>query len=428
MGESAWVIVRSSRTPCRPIVSALVASGKSVRSAPCSGGARGSLGEGLGPRGGGTSGVGLVVARLVPAAAMTHTPSDGLLDAPGELRPDERLDEARLDAWIRAHVPGLDGNLRVSQFHGGHANLTYCVAYGEREFVVRRPPLGPVAPRSHDMRRECRALGALAPLYAPAPRPFGLCEDEGVIGAVFFVMERRRGLIVRGGWPAGLPDDPAQRRRMGEALVDALADLHLVDSTRPEIAALGKPEGFVERQVNGWYERWERARTREIPAMDEVCAWLRERLPDAQAVSVLHNDYKLDNAMFDLADPGRLVAVFDWDMASLGDPLVDLGTLLGYWSEPGDVGGRGTAGAITALPGFPTRREMTERYAARTGFDVSKIAFYEAFALFKTAVVLEQIYVRWVHGQTKDPRFEALGSIVPILAEGARGVAQRQDG
>ncbi len=359
---------------------------------------------------------------------MANDESNSLLDAPGAIRPDERFDESNLDAWLRAHVPGLEGPMQVSQFHGGHANLTYCVTYGDRELVVRRPPLGPVAPRSHDMRRECRALSALAPLYAPAPQPFGLCEDESILGAIFFVMERRRGVIVRGAWPEGLPDVPALRRRMGEALIDALADLHLVDSSRPEIAALGKPDGFVDRQVNGWYERWERARTREIPAMEEVCAWLRERIPAPQTIAVLHNDYKLDNAMFDLADPGRLVAVFDWDMASLGDPLVDLGTLLGYWSEAGDAGVRGTAGGIMAMSGFPTRHEVVQRYAARTGFDVTRIDFYEAFALFKTAVVLEQIYVRWVRGQTKDARFEGLGGIVPILAESARLVVARSDG
>ncbi|MFP6664460.1 MAG: phosphotransferase family protein [Deltaproteobacteria bacterium] len=341
------------------------------------------------------------------------------LDTPGEVRADERLDEEKLEAWLRANVGGLDGPLRVEQFHGGHANLTYMLAFGEREIIVRRPPLGPIAPKAHDMGREFRALSALASQFPHSPRPLGFCEDTEVIGASFLVMERRRGYVIRAGWPEFLPEDESLRRRISEQLIDALADLHLVDTTRVDVAALGKPEGFVERQVKGWFGRWEKAKTREIPDMDKAAEWCLAHIPEPTGVSVLHNDYKLDNCMYDGDDPGRLVAIFDWDMTSLGDPLVDLGTLLGYWSEPGDEGQRGTGGGVTTLAGFLTRAEMTRRYAERTGFDVSNIGFYETFALFKTAVVIEQIYVRWVRGQTKDDRFEALGAIVPLLAAGA---------
>jgi len=347
------------------------------------------------------------------------------LDQPGPIREDERLDEARLAAYLREHLPGLEGALAVEQFRGGHANLTYALRFGERELVLRRPPLGPVAPKSHDMVREFRALSALGPLFAPAPRVVHLCEDSSIIGAVFFVMERRHGIVVRSEWPAELGEDMTARRRMSEALIDALADLHAVDVRRPEIAALGKPEGFVERQVKGWYERWRLAKTRDIPAMDELCKWLSERIPRSSDSSVLHNDWKLDNTMFDANDLGRVVAVFDWDMTTLGDPLVDLGTLLGYWGEAGDGVLRGTGSAVTTLPGFLRRDEIAERYARRTGRDLSQIAFYETFALFKTAVVLEQIYVRYVRGQTKDERFAMLGPHVPSLAEAAQSLARR---
>ncbi len=347
-----------------------------------------------------------------------------MIDEAGEIRPDERFDEASLRAYLREHLPDA-GDFTVQQFRGGHANLTYLLRFADRELVLRRPPLGPVAPKSHDMVREYRALKALAPLYPPAPRPILLCEDTSVIGAVFFLMERRRGIVVRATWPSDLPDDPNLRRRMSEALIDALAELHLIDVTRPEIAALGKPEGFVQRQVSGWYDRWQRAKTRDIPVMDELCTWLAERIPPPAGTSVLHNDWKLDNAMFSAEDPGRLVAIFDWDMTTLGDPLVDLGTLLGYWGEAGDTSPRGTGGNVTTLPGFLTRRELAERYAQRTGFDVSNLPFYETFALFKTAVVLEQIYVRYVRGQTKDERFAALGAYVPTLADLARESAAR---
>jgi aminoglycoside phosphotransferase (APT) family kinase protein len=212
---------------------------------------------------------------------------------------------------------------------------------------------------------------------------------------------------------------------MAESLVDALAELHGVDPTRPEIAALGRPEGFVERQVTGWHARWERARTRDVPAMDRLAAWLADRLPPAGRVGVLHNDWKLDNAMFSADDPRRLVAVFDWDMTSLGDPLVDLGTLLGYWSQADDATPRGTGGGVTTLPGFPPRAEIAERYGRRTGSDLAALPWFETFALFKTAVVLEQIYARFVAGQTRDERFRALGDFVPMLASAAEASAAR---
>lgn len=343
-----------------------------------------------------------------------------MLDAPGDIRPDEKFDEEHLAAYLRQNVPELQGPLAVQQFRGGHANLTYAVTVGGRELVLRRPPLGPVAPKSHDMAREYRALAALSPLYGPAPHVLHLCEDTSIIGAIFFLMERRYGVVVRMEWPQEFPDDPPTRRKVSEALVDALADLHAVDVSRPEIAALGKPDGFVHRQVTGWYDRWQKAKTREMPAMDELAQKLVDRIPKSSYVSVLHNDWKLDNTMYDAADPAKVVAVFDWDMTTLGDPLVDLGTLLGYWAQDGDEVPRGTGSVITMAPGFLSRDEICERYAKRSGRDLSDIAFYETFALFKTAVVLEQIYVRYVRGQTKDERFGALGPIVPRLAEAAQ--------
>ncbi len=346
-------------------------------------------------------------------------------DTASPTREDERLDETRLSAYLAEQVPEFQGRLEVQQFHGGHANLTYALTMGGSEFVLRRPPLGPVAPRSHDMRREFKGLSALAPVYPHSPRAIHLCEDEDVIGAVFFLMERRRGYVIRNAWTESLSDDPALRRQVSESLIDALADLHSVDATLPGLAELGKPEGFVERQVSGWFGRWEKAKTREIPAMEELGAWLRERIPDSGQVAVLHNDFKLDNAMYDLQDPGRLVAVFDWDMVTVGDPLVDLGTLLGYWPDPGDTIPRGSGQAVSQLPGFLDRAALADRYAERTGFDLGNLAFYETFALFKTAVVIEQIYVRWVRGQTKDDRFKPMGALVPLLAQAAQQVSAR---
>jgi aminoglycoside phosphotransferase (APT) family kinase protein len=334
------------------------------------------------------------------------------------VRPDEQLDAAAVAAYLRGKVPNSERPLEILQFPGGHANLTYLLRYGDREYVLRRPPLGPVAPRSHDMVREYKALAALGPYYAPAPRVYVLCEDLAVIGAPFFVMERRHGIVVRRTMPPEIADDPAVRRRIGEAAIDALADLHAVPVAGTDVATLGKPEGFVERQIRGWAERWQRAKTEELPTMEDLARWLVERVPPPVDATVVHNDFKLDNMMLDRADPGRVVAVLDWDMTTLGDPRIDVGTLLGYWPEASDPPERlAIAMQPTYLEGFPTRAEIIARYAARSGRDLGAIRFFEIFALFKLAVVLQQIYVRFVRGQTKDERFAAMGESVRRLAE-----------
>jgi aminoglycoside phosphotransferase (APT) family kinase protein len=334
------------------------------------------------------------------------------------VRPDEQLDAAVVAAYLRGKVPNSERPLEILQFPGGHANLTYLLRYGDREYVLRRPPLGPVAPRSHDMVREYKALAALGPYYAPAPRVYVLCEDLAVIGAPFFVMERRHGIVVRRTMPPEIADDPAVRRRIGEAAIDALADLHAVPVAGTDVATLGKPEGFVERQIRGWAERWQRAKTEELPTMEDLARWLVERVPPPVDATVVHNDFKLDNMMLDRADPGRVVAVLDWDMTTLGDPRIDVGTLLGYWPEASDPPERlAIAMQPTYLEGFPTRAEIIARYAARSGRDLGAIRFFEIFALFKLAVVLQQIYVRFVRGQTKDERFAAMGESVRRLAE-----------
>jgi aminoglycoside phosphotransferase (APT) family kinase protein len=268
------------------------------------------------------------------------------------------------------------------------------------------------------MVREYKALAALGPYYAPAPRVYVLCEDLAVIGAPFFVMERRHGIVVRRTMPPEIADDPAVRRRIGEAAIDALADLHAVPVAGTDVATLGKPEGFVERQIRGWAERWQRAKTEELPTMEDLARWLVERVPPPVDATVVHNDFKLDNMMLDRADPGRVVAVLDWDMTTLGDPRIDVGTLLGYWPEASDPPERlAIAMQPTYLEGFPTRAEIIARYAARSGRDLGAIRFFEIFALFKLAVVLQQIYVRFVRGQTKDERFAAMGESVRRLAE-----------
>lgn len=333
------------------------------------------------------------------------------------VRSGEEQDWEKVEAWIRARMPELEGPFSVLQFPGGHANLTYLLRFGERELVLRRPPFGPVAPGAHDMVREFRVLSRLWEHLATAPRAYLLCEDESVIGARFFVMERRSGVVVRFRVPDEMAHHPDVARRVSFALVDAMADLHDVDYEKAGLADLGRPEGFVERQVAGWKKRFDAAKDRELPLFDEVHDRLTRSIPPSPRAGLVHNDLKLDNCQFDPADPDRVKSIFDWDMTTLGDPLVDLGTLLGYWAEPGDGADRSPTNALTNQPGFPTRREMAERYAARRNVPLEHIRWYEAFALWKTAVVLQQIYIRYARGQTRDERFRLLGPRVPTLVQ-----------
>jgi aminoglycoside phosphotransferase (APT) family kinase protein len=347
------------------------------------------------------------------------------------VRPSERLDWRALDVYLRKRL-ALDAAapMEVEQFPSGHSNLTYLVRYrdrgeGARELVLRRPPLGPVPPKAHDMAREYRVLAAINPVFPLAPRPLLLCEDAAVVGATFYVMERRRGLVLRHEEPPGLAGDPEARRRVSAAVVDTLATLHAVDVTSGELAVLGRPAGFVERQVRGWTERWHRSRTDEVPEMDAIAGWLAGRLPADPARPVMvHGDYKLDNVMLDAEDPGRVVAVLDWEMSALGDALVDLGILLCYWVHAAKVLEHESVASVTLQPGWFGRDEILEHYAKRTGSDLAGIGFYEVFAIFKLTVVLQQIYYRYRKGQTDDPRFAALDGRVAQLARLATAIAE----
>ena len=355
------------------------------------------------------------------------------------IRPGEELDIASLENFLREHLPDLmpgelldSTSIDVEQFPGGHSNLTYLVRLGGHEFVLRRPPFGPVAPTAHDMPREYRLLVAINPVYPLAPRPYLLCEDLSIIGAPFYLMERRRGLVVRRDVPEEIGDDHALRRRVSRAMVETLAALHAVDIYSTGLSGLGKPVGFVTRQVRGWADRWERSKTSEVPEISEVINWLKERMPaepDPEAgrpATLVHNDFKLDNVMLDPNDPSRVVAVLDWEMCTVGDPLIDFGIFLCYWAQKDDPEARRESiSPVTTEPGWMTRQEIIECYAELTGRDLSGIAFYEAFALFKVAVVLQQIYFRFVRGQTHDERFRNFDRRVEGLARAALDVAHR---
>ncbi len=340
-----------------------------------------------------------------------------------EVRTDERFDEVRLAEYLGDKLEGSSAPLSVAQFGGGHANLTYLLRFSESgdgddtvEYVLRRPPLGPVAKSSHDMNREYRALSKLWRAFDKAPRAYLYCDDTSIIGSDFIVMERRHGIVVRSEIPPefGGGNDAAANRKLSEVVIDTLVEFHAVDPVAVGLDDLGKPEGFLERQVRGWTDRYERAMTDDVPVALEVSSWLIDNMPKSPRPTLVHNDWKLDNMAIDPRDPGSCVAVYDWDMCTLGDPLCDVGTLLGLLSNRGE-GLAGSNPMPTQSEGFMSREQATARYGEHSGCDVAAIPYYIVFGTFKMGVVLQQIYFRFQKGQTEDKRFASLGDLAVSL-------------
>ena len=341
------------------------------------------------------------------------------------VRPGEELNLPALTAYLHANIGDIPSPLELEQFPNGHSNLVYLLRAGSREYVLRRPPLGPVAPKAHDMAREFRVLRAVHPHFPEAPQVFHLCEDPAVIGGAFFLMERRRGIVIRDSVPAELAAVPEYPRVLSEAFIDCLVRLHAVDIHQDGLTSLGKPAGFVERQVRGWAERWERAKTEDLADMERVVRWLHERLPESAEATLVHNDYKLDNVMIRTGVDG-IEAVLDWEMTTVGDPLADLGLSLCYWTWANVAAqdGHMPTRSITMQPGWYTRDQFLERYAARTGRDVSRVGYHEVLGVFKLAVILQQIYYRFRRGQTQDQRFRHFDRQVRSLVRLAASLAE----
>ena len=338
------------------------------------------------------------------------------LDASRPPRAGEELDLARLEPYLRDHLPQMNGPLEVEQFPSGFSNLTYLLRAGDFELVLRRPPFGNRVKSAHDMGREYRVLSKLHPIYPPAPEPYLYCDDDEVLGAPFYVMERRRGIILRRTLPPGLELPPVLAGRLSEAFIDQMAALHRLDWQAAGLADLGKPEGYVERQVQGWTQRYLKAQTDSWKELDQAAAWLHGNLPETSRAGLVHNDYKYDNVVLDAHDVTRIVAVLDWEMCTVGDPLMDLGATLAYWVEADDPAElRAAAFGPTALPGSWTRRQLVDHYARQTGFDVADMTFYYVFGLYKLAVIVQQIYYRFFKGHTQDPRFAQLNQMVGLL-------------
>lgn len=349
----------------------------------------------------------------------------GFQDSTAEIRAGEELDLARLAPFLRDHFPGEPGPLVVKQFPRGHSNLTYFVSLGEREMVLRRPPFGSKVKTAHDMGREYRVLSKLYAVY-PAPRALLYCDDTSILGAPFYLMERIHGIILRREMPPGLHIAPETVHRLSESFIDNLAALHGVDYASIGLGDLGKPEGYLERQVRGWIERYYGSKTHDLPEVERISAWLKEQMPPQARASLIHNDYKYDNMILDANDITRIKGVLDWEMCTLGDPMADLGTAIAYWVQADDpVELKAVHWGPTALPGSLSRVQLIERYGEKTSRDVSRMVYYYVFALFKTAVITQQIYYRYHHGLTQDARFAAMLDSTRLLLQRAERSMER---
>ena len=342
------------------------------------------------------------------------------------VRAGEELNADALSRFLTERFGHSFDQIEIEQFPAGSSNLTYLIRVDRDEYVLRRPPFGNTVRSAHDMHREFSVLSKLSSVYSPAPRPVLFCDDEAVIGSEFYLMERRRGLMLRGTAPPNLVQSPQLQRGVCKGFIQNLAYLHSIDHEAAGLSDLGNPVGYPRRQVEGWTRRYFDAKTHEWPEIDRAADWLSQNIPDATGASILHNDYKFDNVMLDPHEPTRIVAVLDWEMCTLGDPLLDLGTTLGYWVEPGDdPAWRAMAFGPTMEPGAPSRRELAARYGERTGRDVSNMLYYYAFALLKIAVIVQQIYFRFRRGFTKDARFAGLDRVVVVLGRTAIAAIER---
>jgi len=346
-------------------------------------------------------------------------------DLPGPMRAGEELDLVRLEPFLLRHFPGLSGHLIAMQFPGGHSNLTYLVRLGCEEMVLRRPPFGSKVKSAHDMSREYRVLSKLHAAYPEAPKALMYSDDLSVLGAPFYLMDRIRGIILRKDPPQGLPFSTETARLLSESFIDNLARLHSLDYSRIGLGDLGKPEGYLERQVRGWIKRYYGSQTDGFADVEHISTWLTEQMPEAHNATVIHNDYKYDSLVLDPRDITRIVGVLDWEMCTVGDPLTDLGTTLAYWVDPQDPDDlQQIRWGPTTYPGSLTRIQLARRYARITGRDISRLAFYLAFARFKVAVIVQQIYYRYRHGLTRDPRFANLPEKIKTLLRASLRCAQ----
>ena len=340
-------------------------------------------------------------------------------------RKGEELNVENLQAYLREKL-GLRGTPEIRQFPGGFSNLTYLLRIDGNEFVLRRPPFGANIKSAHDMRREYTVLSHLQPVYSKIPKPLLYCDDDAVIGAPFYVMERVKGVILRASPAPAERPSPPEMRRIADSLIESFAELHAVDINAAGLADFGRAEGYVRRQIEGWTRRYLKARTDDVPEIERAAQWLADNLPPESGASLIHNDYKYDNVVLNPNNLTEIVAVLDWEMATVGDPLMDLGSSLGYWVQADDPEIlRRVAFGPTILPGNPTRAEFAKLYAQKSGRSVDDLVFYYVYGLFKLAVIGQQIYKRYKSGFSKDPRFAHLNHVVRVLGQTAIRAIER---
>ena len=343
------------------------------------------------------------------------------------IRAGEDFDLSKVEQYLRDHIEGLsEGLLQVRQFPSGASNLTYLLQIGDWEGVLRRPPFGPVPPKAHDMERESGLLRKISPVFPLAPMPYFFCNDLSILGVPFYVMERRKGVVVDDSFPRGVTPTEELCGQISQTVVETLAQIHAIDWQAAGLSEFGHPDGFLSRQVKGWIERYFKAQTDEIPQVETLTRWLAEHVPHSPEATLIHNDFKLNNMLLDANDLTRVTAVLDWEMATIGDPLFDLAITLSYWvnaDDPEEL--RTILPTVTTMPGFIRREDFMEIYAQKSGRDLSSLDFYMIFAYFKLAVIIQQIYVRWKRGQTRDERFAAFGNRVRALIEYSTQLAER---
>lgn len=346
-----------------------------------------------------------------------------------DVREGEDFDLEAVERELRKRIDGLpEGNLEVRQFPSGASNLTYLLEIGDWSGVLRRPPLGPVPPKAHDMGRESGILKMLEAAYPLAPKPYFFCDDESIIGAPFYVMERRVGIVLDDRFPEDVEPTEELCRGISRTVADTLVELHAVDPREAGLGDLGRPEGFLERQTHSWISRYEKAKTDEIGEVAPLTEWLAQDIPESPEPTIIHNDYKLNNLILNPEDLTEVRAVLDWEMATVGDPLFDLAVSLTYWIEPEDSDDlKRVLPTVTDTPGFMTRREFIDYYAKQSGRDLSDMHWHVVFGYFKLAVILQQIYARYQKGQTKDERFANFDTCVRTLILHAHDLSQTGD-
>jgi aminoglycoside phosphotransferase (APT) family kinase protein len=339
-----------------------------------------------------------------------------VLDQADDQREGEELDAAVVTDFIRAAVPDVKGTARIKQFSGGASNLTYAISFDNKEYILRRPPFGKKAKSAHDMGREYRVMQKLKPVYPYVPTMVAFCQDESVLGCDFYVMERLIGIIPREDMPRGLVTTPEQNRALCFDVLDRFIELHSVDYAAANLADLGKGDGYVVRQIEGWNKRFLDVKTPDVPDFEKIMAWLHANMPAQVKTCIIHNDYRMDNVVLDPNNPSKVIGVLDWEMATLGDPLMDLGNTLAYWVEANDPPpAQMLRRQPSHLPGMLTRNEVIDNYCGKMNLSTDNFMFYRAYGIFRLAVILQQIYYRFYHGQTKNPAFGAFGMMVNIL-------------